>query len=90
MAKINISKIIRVLFTAFISLFFLINVMQTGFADGQIAQQPTVAIPTVTGTPEGVTATVLLDRKIPSMYVQALAFSSINWAYYFPDRKFPL
>ncbi len=30
-----------------------------------IAQQPTVAIPTVTGTPEGVTATVLLDQEDP-------------------------
>lgn len=28
-------------------------------------QQPTVAIPTVTGTPEGVTATVLLDQVDP-------------------------
>jgi len=36
-------------------------------ASGEIVimQQPTVALPTVTGTPEGVTATVLLDQTDP-------------------------
>ena len=34
-------------------------------AEGLTAQQPTVAIPTVTGTPEGVTAIVLLDQPDP-------------------------
>ena len=39
--------------------------MEPVFAGDVIAQQPTVAIPTVTGTPEGVTAIVLLDQPDP-------------------------
>ena len=50
---------------AFISLIILLIWMEPVFAGDVIAQQPTVAIPTVTGTPEGVTAIVLLDQPDP-------------------------
>ena len=47
---------------AFISLILFLLCLEPVFAGGLIAQQPTVAIPTVTGTQEGVTAIVLLDQ----------------------------
>ncbi|MDO9545802.1 MAG: SH3 domain-containing protein [Pelolinea sp.] len=50
---------------AFISLIILLAWLEPVSAGDTIAQQPTVAIPTVTGTPEGVTATVLLDQPDP-------------------------
>ena len=50
---------------AFISLIVLFIVAEPVAAGELIAQQPTVAIPTVTGTPEGVMATVLLDQEDP-------------------------
>ncbi len=60
------SKKITTLFSiAFISLIVLLLIAKPVAAGELIAQQPTVAIPTVTGTPEGVTATVLLDQEDP-------------------------
>ena len=58
-----IKKIATILLVAFISLIGLLLAVKPAAAGEQIAQQPTVAIPTVTGTPEGVTATVLLDQE---------------------------
>ena len=47
-------------------MFYLLLMINTVLAGiGIIAQQPTIAIPTVTGTPEGVTATVYLDQPDP-------------------------
>ena len=60
-----IKRLIIVFSTAFISLIVLLVVVQPADAYHNIAQQPTIAIPTVTGTPEGVTATVLLDQEDP-------------------------
>jgi len=60
-----IKKIATILLVAFISLIGLLLAVKPAAAGEQIAQQPTVAIPTVTGTPEGVTATVLLDQEDP-------------------------
>jgi hypothetical protein len=57
-------KTTTLLFT-FISLIILLIVVRPVTAEDSIAQQPTIAIPTVTGTPEGVTATVLLDQEDP-------------------------
>ena len=50
---------------AFISLIILLFAVEPVSAVGLIAQQPTVAIPTVTGTPEGVTASVRIDQVDP-------------------------
>ena len=58
-----IKKIITIFLIAFISLIGLLLAVKPAAAGALIAQQPTVAIPTVTGTPEGVTATVLLDQE---------------------------
>lgn len=58
-------KLVIINTTAVISLFLLLFVVNSVTANDSIAQQPTVAIPTVTGTPEGVTATVLLDQEDP-------------------------
>ncbi len=60
-----IKKIITTLLIAFISLIGLLLAAKPATAGEMIAQQPTVAIPTVTGTLEGVTATVLLDQEDP-------------------------
>lgn len=49
----------------FISLLVFLIIVKPVAAEDFAAQQPTVAIPTVTGTPEGVTATVLLDQEDP-------------------------
>ena len=56
-------KITTILSIAFISLIIFLLAIKPAAANEVIGQQPTVAIPTVTGTPEGVTATVLLDQK---------------------------
>lgn len=57
------SKKITTLFSiAFISLIVLLLMAKPVAAGELIAQQPTVAIPTVTGTSEGVTATAYLDQ----------------------------
>jgi len=45
-----------------ITLLAAVNTYSASADDG-VHQQPTVAIPTVTGTPGGVTATVLLDQE---------------------------
>jgi uncharacterized protein YraI len=60
-----IKKITIISSIAFISLILLLLAVKPAVAGELIAQQPTVAIPTVTGTPEGVTATVLLDQDDP-------------------------
>ena len=52
-------------FIAFISLIILLFTVEPVGAVGLIAQQPTVTIPTVTGTPEGVTASVRIDQVDP-------------------------
>jgi uncharacterized protein YraI len=49
-------------FLLFLAIFIL---QEQANAEVGSMQQPTVAIPTVTGTPEGVTATVLLDQEDP-------------------------
>ena len=49
------------IFIALIIFAILINPMPAAAEVGDM-QQPTVALPTVTGTPEGVTATVYLDQ----------------------------
>ena len=59
------NKTITFLSIAFISLNILIFVVNPVVAGEIAAQQPTISIPTVTGTPEGVTATVLLDQEDP-------------------------
>ena len=58
-----INKITTILFITFISLIAVLLAINPVGASEMVAQQPTVAIPTVTGTPEGVTATVLLDQE---------------------------
>jgi len=60
-----IKKIITLFLLTFMSLIGLLLAAKPAAAGERIAQQPTVAIPTVTGTPEGVTATVLLDQEDP-------------------------
>ena len=59
------NKTITFLSIAFISLIILIFIVNPVVAGEIAAQQPTISIPTVTGTPEGVTATVLLDQEDP-------------------------
>ncbi len=59
------NKFTNIFSFAFISLIVLFIVAEPVAAGELIAQQPTVAIPTVTGTPEGVMATVLLDQEDP-------------------------
>ena len=58
-------KITTILLISFISLIGLLLGAKPAAAGELIAQQPTVAIPTVTGTPEGVTATVRIDHVDP-------------------------
>ena len=58
-----IRKVITILLIAFISLIGLLLTVKPATAGELIAQQSTVIIPPVTGTPEGVTATVLLDQE---------------------------
>lgn len=60
-----IKKITTILLISFISLIGLLLEEKPAAAGELIAQQPTVAIPTVTGTPEGVTATVRIDQVDP-------------------------
>jgi len=60
-----IKKTTTLLPFAFISLFILLFAIEPVVAVGVIAQQPTVAIPTVTGTPEGVTGSVRIDQIDP-------------------------
>jgi uncharacterized protein YraI len=60
----NKNKVIKTSF-ALISLIVLFVGLTPAFAGDLIAQQPTVSLPTVTGTPEGVTASVLLDQPDP-------------------------
>jgi len=60
-----IKKTATLLSFAFISLIILLFAIEPVVAVGVIAQQPTVAIPTVTGTPEGVTASVRIDQIDP-------------------------
>jgi uncharacterized protein YraI len=60
-----IKKIATIIVIAFISLIGLLLAAKPAAAGELIAQQPTVAIPTVTGTPEGVTATVRIDQVDP-------------------------
>jgi len=60
-----IKKTTTLLPFAFISLIILLFAIEPVVAVGVIAQQPTVAIPTVTGTPEGVTGSVRIDQIDP-------------------------
>lgn len=60
-----LKKTTTLLLFAFISLIILFFAVEPVNAVGLIAQQPTVAIPTVTGTPEGVTASVRIDQVDP-------------------------
>jgi uncharacterized protein YraI len=60
-----IKKIATIIVIAFISLIGLLLAAKPAAAGELIAQQPTIAIPTVTGTPEGVTATVRIDQVDP-------------------------
>jgi len=60
-----IKKTTTLLSFAFISLIILLFAIEPVVAVGVIAQQPTVAIPTVTGTPEGVTGSVRIDQIDP-------------------------
>ena len=60
-----IKKITTIIVIAFISLIGSLLAAKPAAAGELIAQQPTVAIPTVTGTPEGVTATVRIDQVDP-------------------------
>jgi uncharacterized protein YraI len=59
------NKFIALIVFAF--LFFFAWTSQVNFASSEdnLLQQPTGMLPTVTGTPEGVTATVLLDQPDP-------------------------
>lgn len=58
-------KITVIISITFISLILFFLLPKQADADDSIFQQPTVAIPTVTGTPKGVTASVLLDQPDP-------------------------
>jgi hypothetical protein len=60
-----IKKTTTLILFAFISLIILLFAVEPVGAVGVIEQQPTVAIPTVTGTPEGVTASVRIDQVDP-------------------------
>jgi len=60
-----IKKAIILFSITFISLIIFIFAIKPVIAGEMVAQQPTISIPTVTGTPEGVTATVLLDQEDP-------------------------
>lgn len=60
-----IKKAITFFSIIFISLILIILAAKPVVAGEIVAQQPTISIPTVTGTPEGVTATVRLDQVDP-------------------------
>ena len=59
------NKIIAIIVFAFVFFFAWSSQVSFAFSEDRILQQPTGMLPTVTGTPEGVTATVLLDQPDP-------------------------
>ena len=59
------NKIIAIIVFAFLFFFAWSSQVSFAFSEDRILQQPTGMLPTVTGTPEGVTATVLLDQPDP-------------------------
>jgi len=56
-------KKIYLIIICLLTLWFLVIFKPQPVEAQELQQQPTVAIPTVTGTPEGVTATVNLDQE---------------------------